>query len=211
MTQPTSDRPVPQNPQQSGYAGGTPAYGELYRSAGDSDRDGGSPLAPDTVPEPGGRELAGWRRFAIIAGAGIPVGLLWWLLAPGGLNLLSGDPALVKGTNTDGWLPRDLVLAGLFLLSGCLTGFLLKGKRSGAPAPATVVLAVAGGALGALIAWQAGVLAGQWWGVAEDTAPNASIAFSLRSFAVLAVWPAAVAISVFVVNLFSLLRKPPAH
>jgi hypothetical protein len=218
MTQPASDRPVPQNPQQSGYAGGAPAYGELYRSVGDSDRDGGSSVAsPDAVPEPepepepGGRELAGWRRFAIIAGAGIPVGLLWWLLAPGGLNLLSGDPALAKGTNTEGWLPRDLVLAGLLLLAGCLTGFLLDGKRSGAPAPGTVVLAVAGGALGALIAWQAGVLAGQWWGAAEDTAPNASIAFSLRAFAVLAVWPAAVAISVFVVNLFSLLRKPPAQ
>lgn len=212
MTQPASDRPVPQNPQQSGYAGGTPAYGELYRSAGDSDRDGGSPVASaDAVPEPAGREMAGWRRFAIIAGAGMPVGLLWWLLAPGGLNLLSGNPALAKGTNAEGWLPRDLVLAGLFLLAGCLTGFLLNGKRSGAPAPATVVVAVAGGALGALIAWQAGVLAGQWWGVAEDTAANASIAFSLRSFAVLAVWPAAVAISVFVVNLFSLLRKPPAQ
>lgn len=212
MTQPASDRPVPQNPQQSEYAGGTPAYGELYRSTGDSDRYGGSPVAsPDAVREPGVGGLPGWRRFAIIAGAGIPVGLLWWLLAPSGLNLLSGDPALAKGTNTEGWLPRDLVLAGLFLLAGCLTGFLLNGKRSGAPAPATVVLAVAGGALGALIAWQAGVLAGQWWGVAEDTAPNASIAFSLRAFAVLAVWPAAVAISVFVVNLFSLLRKPPAQ
>jgi len=212
MTQPASDHPVPQNPQQSGYAGGTPAYGELYRPAGNSDRDVGSPVAsPDAVPEPGGRDRAGWLRFAIIAGAGIPVGLLWWLLAPGGLNLLTGDPALAKGTNAEGWLPRDLLLAGLFLLAGCLTGFLLNGKRSGAPAPATVVLAVAGGALGALIAWQAGVLAGQWWGVAEDTAPNASIAFSLRAFAVLAVWPAAVAISVFVVTLFSLLRNPPAQ
>jgi hypothetical protein len=70
---------------------------------------------------------------------------------------------------------------------------------------------VIGGAVGAVIAWQAGVLAGQWWGPAEDTAPNASIAFSLRSFAVLAVWPAAVAISVFVVNLLSLMGKPPVQ
>jgi hypothetical protein len=74
-----------------------------------------------------------------------------------------------------------------------------------------VVFAVAAGALGALIAWQAGVLAGQWWGAAEDPAPNASIAFSLRSFAVLAIWPAAVAISVFVTSLVSLLRNPPAQ
>jgi hypothetical protein len=158
------------------------------------------------VPDP-----AAWRRYAIIAAAGIPAGLLWWLLAPGGLNLLTGDPALAKGTNAEGWLPRDLVLAGLVLLAGCLTGFLLNGKRNGPPAPAAIVLAVAAGALGALIAWQAGMLAGQWWGTAEDTAPNASIAFSLRSFAVLAVWPAAVAISVFVTSLVSLLRNPPAQ
>lgn len=216
MTQPASDHhPVPenpQNPQHSGDAGRAPAYGELYRPAGDPEADGrGSVALPDAVPGSGDRDLAGWRRFAIIAGAGIPVGLLWWLLAPGGLNLLTGDPALAKGTNADGWLPRDLVLAGLFLLAGCLTGFLLNGKRSGAPAAPTVVLAVAGGALGAVIAWQTGVLAGHLWGAAEDATPNASIAFSLRAFAVLVIWPAAVAISVFVANLFSLLRQPPAQ
>lgn len=188
MTLPSGAGPVPQNPKHSGSAGSPPAYGELYRGDGRS-----------------------WRQPAVIAAAGIPVGLLWWLLAPGGLNLLSGDPSLASGTNAEGWLPRDLVLAGLFLLAGCLTGFLLNGKRAGAPAPGTVLFAVIGGALGAVIAWQAGMLAGNWWGPAEDTAPNASIAFSLRAFAVLAIWPAAVAISVFVANLLSLLGKPPVQ
>ncbi|QCO97810.1 hypothetical protein FCN77_08895 [Arthrobacter sp. 24S4-2] len=212
MTQPASDRPVPQNPKHSGDAGGTPAYAELYRPEGDSDGAGRGTMAVRARSSvPGVRDRAGWQRFAVIAATGIPVGLVWWLLAPGGLNLLTGDPALARGTNAEGWLPRDLVLAGLFLLAGCLTGFLLNGKRSGSPAPVTVVLAVAAGALGALIAWQAGVLAGQWWGAPEDTAPNASIAFSLRSFAVLAIWPAAVAISVFVTSLVSLLRNPPAQ
>ncbi|MDV8148561.1 hypothetical protein [Arthrobacter sp. B10-11] len=186
MTQPSGTGPVPPNPQHPGGAGNPPAYGELYRG------DSGS-----------------WRLPAAIAAAGIPVGLLWWLLAPGGLNLLSGNPSLASGTNAEGWLPRDLVLAGLFLLAGCVTGFLLNGKRTGAPMPGTVLSAVVGGALGALIAWQSGVLAGQWWGPDEDTAANASIAFSLRAFAVLAIWPAAVAIAVFVANLISLLGKPP--
>lgn len=185
MKQPSGTGPAPHNPSYPGDAGLPPAYGELYRG------DGGS-----------------WRLPAVVAAAGIPVGLAWWLLAPGGLNLLSGDPSLATGTNAEGWLPRDLVLAGLFLLAGCLTGFLLDGKRTGAPAPRAVLFAVIGGALGAVIAWQSGVLAGQWWGPAEDTAPNASIAFSLRAFAVLAIWPAAVAISVFVANLLSLLGKP---
>lgn len=210
MTQPPGNAPVPQNPKHSGDAGSPPAYGELYRADGDPDFGArGRAAWSGEEPEPADREPASWRRPAIIAAAGLPLGVLWWLLAPGGLNLLTRDPALATGTNADGWLPRDLVLAGLFLLAGCLTGFLLNGKRSGAPAPGTVVLAVVGGALGAVIAWQAGVLAGQWWGPAEDTAPNASIAFSLRSYAVLAVWPAAVAIAVFVVNLLSLLGKPP--
>lgn len=212
MTQPSGNGPIPQNPKYSGTAGSPPAYGELYRADGDTDSaDGGHAAFAGGGYGPGDRKPARWRRPAIIAAAGIPVGLLWWLLAPGGLNLLTRDPALATGTNAEGWLPRDLVLAGLFLLAGCLTGFLLNGKRTGAPAPGTVVAAVIGGALGAVIAWQFGVLAGQWWGPAEDTAPNASIAFSLRSFAVLAVWPAAVAISVFVANLLSLLGKPPVQ
>ena len=212
MTQPSGNGPIPQNPQPSGNAGNPPAYGELYRADGDAYSGGESRTAPSGAESgSGGGEPAAWRRPAIIAATGIPVGLLWWLLAPGGLNVLTRDPALATGTNVEGWLPRDLVLAGLFLLAGCLAGFLLDGKRTGAPAPGTVVLAVIGGALGAVIAWQAGVLAGQWWGPAEDTAPNASIAFSLRSFAVLAVWPAAVAISVFAVNLVSLLGKPPVQ
>ncbi len=63
-----------------------------------------------------------WRKAAFIAAAGIPAGLLWWLLAPSGLNLLSGNPELRSGGNTQGWLLRDLILAGLFLLAGCISG-----------------------------------------------------------------------------------------
>lgn len=213
MTQPAGDGPTPPQPHHSGPAGNPPPYGELYRPAPDS--------APDSGPGgPGrrGRAKASRRAsgrpgpgpwwLAAIAGAGIPVGLLWWLLAPGGLNLLTGDPSLASGTNAGGWLPRDLVLAGLTLFAGCLTGLFLTGKRTGAPSPAAVVLAVVCGAAGAVIAWRVGILAGELWGAREDASANPSIAFSLRSYAVLAVWPAAVAVSVFLVNLLGMLSKP---
>jgi hypothetical protein len=141
----------------------------------------------------------------VIAGTGIPLGLLWWLLAPSGLNLLSGDPALASGNNVSAWLPRDLVLAGLFLLAGCITGALVSGTKPAEPTARTVVLAVASAAAGALIAWGVGVLAGAWWGAAPDPSANDSVAFSLRSHQLLAVWPAAVALTVF---LGTVIRKP---
>ena len=119
------------------------------------------------------------------------MGLLWWLLAPSGLNLLSGNPELRSGGNTEGWLPRDLVLAGLFLLAGCISGAVASGSKHHGPSGRDVLLAVGAGALGALAAWGTGVLCGLWWGTPEDTSASASIAFSLRSFAVLAIWPAA--------------------
>ena len=71
-----------------------------------------------------------WPWAAGIIGTGIPAGLLWWLLAPGGMNLLSGNAALASGTNSAGWLPRDLVLAGLFVFAGCGLGVRLPGRLS---------------------------------------------------------------------------------
>lgn len=150
-----------------------------------------------------GVRATSWRKAAVIAAAGIPVGLLWWLLAPSGLNLLSGDPELRSGGNTEGWLPRDLVLAGLFLLAGCISGAIASGSRHVPPSGRDVVRAVGAGALGALAAWGTGVVCGLWWGTPEDTSASASIAFSLRSFAVLAIWPAATALTIFLNTVFT--------
>lgn len=169
---------------------------------------------PEAAPAgPAGTRNRGrtaWRRAAVIAGAGIPVGLLWWLLAPSGLNLLSGNETLRNGSNTEAWLPRDLVLAGLFLLAGCIAGGLSAGSQHEEPSGGDVALAVLAGAAGALIAWGTGVLCGAWWGTAEDTSSNASVAFSLRSYAVLAIWPAAVALSIFLATAFAAPRKAAA-
>jgi hypothetical protein len=149
-----------------------------------------------------------WRWFAAAAAAGIPVGLLWWLLAPGGLNLITRDPALGNGENPVVWLPRDLTLAGLFVFAGCVVAVLIMDKPRSSPR-LVLALGLAGGLAGAVIAWQAGVFAGQLWGAPADTSANASVAFSLRSMAVLVVWPAATAISVFVISLLNELRRAP--
>jgi hypothetical protein len=138
----------------------------------------------------------------VIAAVGIPVGLLWWLLAPSGLNLLTANPDLAAGTNTGTWLPRDLVLAGLCLLAGCIAGSFVAGSKHHQPAPSTVLVVVLAGAAGALIAWGTGVLVAQWWGAPADTSASASAAFSLRSYAVLAIWPAAIALAIFLNSLF---------
>ena len=119
------------------------------------------PAYPGQQPGPGGTP---WRKAAVIAAAGVPVGLLWWLLAPSGLNLLTGDPDLAAGTNTATWLPRDLVLAGLCLLAGCIAGSFVAGTKHHQPGTGTVILVVLAGVAGALIAWGTGVLSAQWWG-----------------------------------------------
>ncbi|MDQ0864353.1 hypothetical protein [Arthrobacter globiformis] len=152
----------------------------------------------------------GWAWAAGIIAAGIPAGLLWWLLAPGGQNLISGNSALSSGTNTEGWLPRDLVLAGLFVFAGCLVAVLLSGRRDGGTRR-MLLLSVAASAAAAALAWQTGVLAGLWLGGPQDTSANASVAFSLRSLTVLVLWPAAVAAGFFVLRIISLLRASVDH
>jgi hypothetical protein len=170
------------------------------------DHDGGPwPAAPG---RPGA--AVPWTGLAVIAAAGIPVGLLWWLLAPTGLNLITRDPALAAGSNPETWLPRDLVLAGLFLLAGCLSGVFIAGNRPARLGTATVVLAVAAGAAGALLAWGTGVLAGTWWSAPVDTSASASIAFSLRAYAMLVIWPAAIALAIFLSTVFGSSEPKPA-
>lgn len=149
-----------------------------------------------------------WKRAAAVAAGGLPVGILWWLLAPGGLNLITRDPKFASGANPELWLPRDLTLGGLFVFAGCLVAVFLNGS-GGRAAQSTFLICLAGGLAGALVAWQTGMLAAQLWGSAADTSVSPSVAFSLRSLPVLLLWPGATAISVFVLSLLSLLRQGP--
>jgi hypothetical protein len=141
--------------------------------------------------------------LTVPAVAGVPVGILWWLLAPGGLNLITRDPALAAGTNPEVWLPRDLTLAGLLVLSGCLLAVFVTDRRRADPR-ADLLMGLAGGLCGAVLAWQAGVVSAQLLGPGVDATANASIAFSLRAMSVLLLWPAATAVSVFVLELMHL-------
>ena len=124
------------------------------------------------------------------------------MLAPSGLNVLTGDPDLAAGTNTATWLPRDLVLAGLCLLAGCITGSFVAGNKHQQPGPGTVVLR--GPRRRCRCAHRLGnrCASAQWWGAPADTSASASVAFSLRSYAVLAIWPAAIALAIFLNSLF---------
>jgi hypothetical protein len=147
-----------------------------------------------------------WTVFAAVAAAGIPVGLLWWLLAPGGLNVLTRDPSLAAGTNPQVWLPRDLTLAGLFILAGCLVAVFLTDKTGRLPRR-ELMLGLAGALAGALLAWQTGVLAARLWGATADTSASAGVAFSLRSASVLLLWPAATATAVFILSVLNLSKQ----
>jgi hypothetical protein len=149
-----------------------------------------------------------WTVFLAAAAAGLPVGLLWWLLAPGGLNLLTRDPSLAAGTNPQVWLPRDLTLAGLFIFAGCLLAVFLTDKTRRL-LQRDLVLGLAAALVGALLAWQTGILAARVWGAPADTSANASVAFSLRSVAVLLLWPGATAAAVFVITLLNLSKQGP--
>ncbi|WP_394941050.1 hypothetical protein [Psychromicrobium sp. YIM B11713] len=144
-----------------------------------------------------------FRWFSSTAAAGIVVGLLWWLLAPGGAFY-------GKGTDTSIWLPRDLMLGLLCLLAGIVTGALLIPQRKHRGSWVKLVAAVLGAALGGVVAWLLGTFAGVLWGPSTSGSVSESVAFSLRSYAVLVLWPFACALVFFVFTLGSLLRSPPA-
>ncbi|MCT9871742.1 hypothetical protein [Paenarthrobacter aurescens] len=147
--------------------------------------------------------------LALPAASGVLLGVFWWLLAPGGLNLVSGNPELANAANPDSWLPRDLVLAALMLLAGCCTGLVLDGKLQGPSAGRRLAFALLGGAVGAVLAWLAGLLAAQLFGPAPDPALGPGFGFTLRSYAVLVLWPAAIAFITFVLALFGVLSRKP--
>jgi hypothetical protein len=143
------------------------------------------------------------------AASGIGLGLAWWVLAPGGLNLISGNSALADPSAASARFPRDLVLAGLLLLAGCFTAVLLDGKVRKPGQGIRTFLAVLGGVAGALVAWQVGLLAAQWWGSASNAVASGSEGFSLRAIAVLLLWPGATALVSFLLTLFGLMGKQP--
>lgn len=163
---------------------------------------------PDAAGGEAPQSLA-WLWFVVPVFAGVVLGIVWWLLAPGGANLLTRDPAMADPAAPLTRLPRDLVLAALLLLAGCFTAVLLDSKVREPGQVTRTLLAAAGGLAGAVAAWQLGVLSGRWWGPA-GILPDGEDGFTLRSLVVLLIWPGAVALIGFVFNLIGLLGKRPA-
>ena len=156
------------------------------------------PLPADTTLPPSASLL---RWFSTIAVLGIPVALLWWVAAPGGAFYGQGTDALI-------WFPRDVVLAGLLLVAGLATGSFLVPQRHRQGSWLTALVAIVASAVAAVIAWQLGTFIGVWWGPDLAETSVESVAFSLRSYAALALWPFGCAAVFFVANLASLLRSP---
>ncbi|WP_125615667.1 hypothetical protein [Specibacter cremeus] len=126
--------------------------------------------------------LARW--FLLTAAAGIPVGVLWWLLAPGGAFFGSG-----KDINL--WVSRDLALGGLGVVAGVAVSAVLVPAMGRPGAVVKVVVATLGAVLGSLLAWRLGVFLGGLFAPQPADAPSPSIAFSLRSPSILLLWPLA--------------------
>ncbi|WP_253182732.1 hypothetical protein [Arthrobacter sp. SW1] len=188
-----------------------PAYESTGRLPGDE--PGGEEAAPAARHRKGtqhrkdkhGKGSLAWLWFVVPPFAGAVLGIAWWLLAPGGANLLSGDPAMADPSAPLTRLPRDLMLAALLLLAGCFTAVLLDSTPADKGRPMRTLLATAGGLAGAVAAWQLGLLADQWWGSGVPLPDEDG--FTLRSLVVLLVWPGAVALLAFVFNLIGLLAK----
>ena len=167
------------------------------------------PIEPQRAPASPTRRSGGVLWLVLPAVSGVVVGILWWVLAPGGLNLLSGNPALSQPSTTDTWLPRDMTLAALTLVAGCATGLVLDGKLKGADAVRRLTFALVGAAAGGVVAWLVGLLLGQVWGPAPDPVLGPDYGFTLRSYAVLLLWPGALAFITLVLSLFGVLSKKP--
>lgn len=130
---------------------------------------------------------------------GVVIGVVWWLLSPAGR--LFGDPADARQ-----WLLRDLTLAGLHLLAGIGIG-LVVALRLGLPGIVARILAAVGGSMaGSVLALLTGeALAFLLGPHGRDDVPGSD--FGLHSFGVLVIWPATVAVIVFVTALIGLARR----
>ena len=164
-----------------------------------------SPLLPTAPPFPGVPPHAYWRGWpevrqdvrtgrGLLAGlvlAGVPAGVLWWLLAPrADYRVTEAGPLPVGSPQLELQVGNDVVLACILLVFGLLAGsaaWLLRGARG----VGTLVVLAVGASAGAVAAWQTGELLGPPPSEAMLAQTGALVTTGLRlaSLPVLAVAP----------------------
>lgn len=172
----------------AGHPGGTavgPGAGRRAerRAGGTAGRWGGvAELRADLLPA--------LRLAGLLVVAGIPAGLLWWLLSPVVHTVvIEGQTIAVEPTATErapaGSVVFTLVMAGFGLLAG-LAVWLRRRHRG-----VTVLLGLAAGtALAGVVAWQLGEALVAWFGDSVETRVGpAEAVLDLAALPALAVGP----------------------
>ncbi|MGY1618031.1 hypothetical protein ACI797_14925 [Geodermatophilus sp. SYSU D00691] len=142
----------------------------------------------------------------VLALAGLPLGLLWWALAPRADFTITADGPVVVGRPSQELLAIDdavftLLVAGLGLLAG-LVGWLVLRRRRGVAQLAAVTI---GSGLGGVLAWQLGELLGP--GPSQDqlsdVGATVTTSLTLNSLPALAVGPFCAVLVYLVAALFA--------
>jgi hypothetical protein len=158
-----------------------------------------------TAPAPGPAAAAYWRGWPevradlrssvsivlALALAGLPAGLLWWLLAPrADFRVTADGPMPIGNPSQELLVADDAVLALLLLAVGLLAGgaaWFLRRRRG----VATVLALALGACLTAVVAWQLGELLGAGPSEAQlaEVGARVTTSLTLGSVAALAVAP----------------------
>ncbi|WP_334170476.1 hypothetical protein [Sinomonas sp.] len=149
---------------------------------------------------PGWPLVLRWLLSPLVAG--IVLGVVWWLAAPGGR--LYGD-----GSDYQQWLPRDLVFAGLAALAGLVVVVFVVRAHLRFGFAARYLAALVGSVIGSLLMWLTGTGLGQVLGSSRKDPSVDGSAFGLDALSALALWPAIVA--VVILALVTVLWSPPAR
>ncbi|WP_052207178.1 hypothetical protein [Sinomonas humi] len=149
---------------------------------------------------PGWPVVLRWLLAPLVAG--IVLGVVWWLAAPGGR--LYGD-----GSNYQDWLPRDLVFAGLGALAAVVVVIFVVRAHVRFGFAARYLAVLVGSGLGSLLMWLTGTGLGRVIGSSRTDPKVDGSAFGLDTLSALALWPAIVAI--VVLALVTVLWSPPTR
>jgi hypothetical protein len=161
----------------------------------------------------GGRSQA---RAAIIvavavAACGVPVGVLWPLIAPRVEATVVDDGLRLTQSAAQTYVAADGWFAILTVLAGIATGELVA-LRSRPGGPAAAIALAGGGLLAALVAWRVGVFLGRAPGGPDKPASAAvgetlRLPLELRAYGVLLLW-AISAVATFFASVLATGREP---